>query len=62
MPGLLKLACPNCVFAYLSTHVSKQPFETQKISLHVISEVVYVRLGFLKTVSVVVNEGGMSQH
>ena len=41
----------------LSTHVSKQTFKMQKISLHVINEGVYVRLGFSKTVSVVVNEG-----
>ena len=37
--------------------MSKLTFKMQKINLHVIYEVVYVRLGFLQIVSVVVNEG-----
>ena len=41
----------------LSTHVSKQTFKMQKISLHVINEAVPVSLGFLQTISVVVIEG-----
>ena len=47
------------VFVCLSTHMSKQTFKMQKFSLHVINE---VRLGFLQTVLVVVNEEGVSQH
>ena len=39
--------------------MSKQTFKMQKISFHVINEAVYVRLGFLQTASVVVNEGGV---
>ena len=65
VPGLLKLVClqPHvCVHVCLSTNVSKQTFKMQKINLHVINEAVHVNLGFLKTVSVVVNEGGVSQH
>ena len=67
-PGLLKsIFSQNCMFACLhvcvsvclSTHVSKQTFKTQNISLYVINE---VRSGFLHTVSVMVNEGGVSQH
>ena len=62
---LLKLVCLQprvCVHVCLSTNVSKQFFKIQKISLHVINEAVRVSLGFLQTVSVVVNEGGVSQH
>ena len=42
--------------------MSKQTFETPKISLHVINEVVYVRLGYLQTVSVMFDEGVVSYH
>ena len=46
-----------CVFACLSSHVSKQALRMQKISFPVINEAVYVRLGFLLIISIVVDEG-----
>ena len=65
VPGLLKfIYLQPHVFVHvcLSTNVSKQTFKLQKIGLHVINEVVHVSLGFLQTISVVVNEEGVSQH
>jgi len=48
------------MFLHVRVPVHQQTFKMQKISLHVINEAVCARLGFLQTVSVMVNEEGVS--
>jgi len=54
------------MFACMFTYVSKYTIEIQKISLRVINEAVFMHciegLGFLQTIPVVINVGGVIWH